>query len=662
MSEYLEEQLPHLRSLHTQLALPATSLAADQSRIETAIRNAITSIIRERETEVDDWKDAIGRTNRDVGCIARAVGDKGRNVIDRGRRESGEDNALPKQHERLLAQKEELMKVYSSRLQHIQKLQSTLNTLCNLLGPEFDLAKPPLLQPISSRTAPAKRSSGAGTLAQSIEDGKSEIYIDVGEEVTGELEAAVQRALEKRETRRSKLISLLRNLAWLHSELLLPPIPISHPHLFPTHLLPSRTTEEKPGIHVLYEKILAKFFSANPTLGGTLPEEDGEEEEVVEVNGLDGVEPEVGLIDWAEDVEELWSNEKADREARIQHLYDQLEPLWLRLEVSQDVMDLFVESNRGTGDGVINAYEAELERVLEIRRSSLSSFVISVRKEIEELSDELMMSDEEKAAFGGSIDDDYTEELLHEHEVEVARLKAEVESKSTILPKVREWATLVADEEELERNANNPNRFSARGGAMLREEKLRKRVGILKPRVEMDLLSLLPTWEEANGRPFLVGGKRVVEMIHDALEEKELAKEAKKGKSRYGTGIDRALVTSHDTVGQYAKTATSVHLCLVDAPTQTRSPDADPTVHDKQTTANDIAALHPIHQTALGPLNLCQPLWSLAHSDILHPLPVFFFDYAIHLRGIQFDILPLRAPDNDDDDEDTGKQIVEGWE
>jgi protein regulator of cytokinesis 1 len=91
--------------------------------------------------------------------------------------------------------------------------------------------------------------------------------------------------------------------------------------------------------------------------------------------------------------------------------------------------------------------------------------------------------------------DDYTEELLQEHEDEAERLRAEIESKVTILPKVRDWHALKADEEELERTQNDPNRFSARGGAMLREEKLRKRVGILLPRVSrMPLLRSVAVW------------------------------------------------------------------------------------------------------------------------------------------------------------------------
>jgi len=46
--------------------------------------------------------------------------------------------------------------------------------------------------------------------------------------------------------------------------------------------------------------------------------------------------------------------------------------------------------------------------------------------------------------------------------------------------------------------------------------------------VEAELESSLPAWESANGRPFMVGGERVVDKILDAREAKEMAKEAKK--------------------------------------------------------------------------------------------------------------------------------------
>lgn len=41
-------------------------------------------------------------------------------------------------------------------------------------------------------------------------------------------------------------------------------------------------------------------------------------------------------------------------------------------------------------------------------------------------------------------------------------------------------------------------------------------------------MTTLPTWEEANGRPFMVQGERVVDRILDDREAKEMVKEMKK--------------------------------------------------------------------------------------------------------------------------------------
>jgi protein regulator of cytokinesis 1 len=46
--------------------------------------------------------------------------------------------------------------------------------------------------------------------------------------------------------------------------------------------------------------------------------------------------------------------------------------------------------------------------------------------------------------------------------------------------------------------------------------------------IETDLLNSLPKWEEANSRPFMVQGQRVIDTIYEAREAKEAAKEAKK--------------------------------------------------------------------------------------------------------------------------------------
>jgi hypothetical protein len=73
-------------------------------------------------------------------------------------------------------------------------------------------------------------------------------------------------------------------------------VPLSQPHHFPIHLLPSRVTEETPGAHASYEKLLSRVISERPAGA----QEDDEAE--VELVALEGVEPEVGLVNWTEEI------------------------------------------------------------------------------------------------------------------------------------------------------------------------------------------------------------------------------------------------------------------------------------------------------------------------------------------------------------------------
>lgn len=87
-SAYIAEQIPLLRQLHAQLALPPTALADDTARIDAAVRAAIVSVVRGREDEVAVWEARIADGKRALAGLARAVGEKGRSVINANRRDS----------------------------------------------------------------------------------------------------------------------------------------------------------------------------------------------------------------------------------------------------------------------------------------------------------------------------------------------------------------------------------------------------------------------------------------------------------------------------------------------------------------------------------------------------------------------------------------------
>ena len=67
-------------------------------------------------------------------------------------------------------------------------------------------------------------------------------------------------------------------------------------------------------------------------------------------------------------------------------------------------MDEFVEAHRGSTELTIQAYEAELDRMLELKRERMSTFVENARAEISKLWDDLMVGEQERAEFAPFAD------------------------------------------------------------------------------------------------------------------------------------------------------------------------------------------------------------------------------------------------------------------
>jgi len=152
------------------------------------------------------------------------------------------------------------------------------------------------------------------------ETGEGQPWYNVTDNVLEELQTNLQRAIEERvsanvckrsanvtdkqEARFQQLVDGFAALAFLHAELALPPVPLTQPHHFPIHLLPSRNNEERPGVYAGYEKALSRYITANSPSST-------EAEEGASLKGLEGVEPEIAMIAWAEDMSSLVSTQIA---------------------------------------------------------------------------------------------------------------------------------------------------------------------------------------------------------------------------------------------------------------------------------------------------------------------------------------------------------------
>ena len=167
------------------------------------------------------------------------------------------------------------------------------------------------------------------------------------------------------------------------------------------------------------------------------------------------------------------------------------------------------------------------------------------------------------------------------HEEEAQRLQSELNSKEGILQRVEEWADLRIQQQELEAKRNGPDRFNTRGGALLLEERTRKRIekkmplvsirrgaddvctdAVLYGQLEQELMQIIPPWENQHDMPFLFDDVRITDIIQDEMESRAAERNAKMVNIFPGypvaysrrTSFQRSRGGSSATPGRHART------------------------------------------------------------------------------------------------------------
>lgn len=475
------------------------------------------------------------------------------------------EQVLPKRFEMITEYQEKLRQLYHTKLEQLTTLTNRITALARTLGPDYFSSD--VLDPFPAT-------------------GESEADPDARRDVTPErftrLEKEVVRGKSEVGKRLHHLSLTFAQIDWLYAELgMTPPSPTdsasssstssrpqsacsirvtgsssaadpflssSNNPATPTPAgsrskantpfilsMPSDDASSSPNHESEYYNIYTQFISRLDELG---------EEAVTDPNkpsvGLEGVDPSPELIQWAESTQANLEDTKRRRESHIQAMYDQLESLWRRLGVTDAEMDEFVEANRGSTDATVRAYEEELDRMLELKREKMGTFIENARLEITKLWDELMVGEEERAEFAPFADDEHSEELLAIHEEEIRRLKEERKLKGTLLKNIQKYFDICQDEKDLAAAAADQTRLLGRGprdpGRLLREEKMRKRVTKEKPRLEQDLLNSIPAWEAQTGKVFLVHGRSILQILQEASQAQEKENGTKRGKTRTASG------------------------------------------------------------------------------------------------------------------------------
>ena len=216
--------------------------------------------------------------------------------------------------------------------------------------------------------------------------------------------------------------------------------------------------------------------------------------------------------------------DKRGRERRLKELKNAVEQLWNRLDIQEQDRKRFLAGSRGCGLRAINEFEAELDRLNELKRQNLHLFVEDARCKLQELWDSLYFSEEEMLEFTPAFSDVYSDALLSAHEVEIARLEALKDQRLPTLQLIDKHRSLIKDRDDLAASSQDASRLLAKSNKgekrdptrLLREEKMRKRIAKDLPKVEMELKKVLENWEDEYGRPFMVNGERYLDQIATA--------------------------------------------------------------------------------------------------------------------------------------------------
>ncbi|KAF8496347.1 microtubule associated protein-domain-containing protein [Gautieria morchelliformis] len=562
LQSHLISQTPLIPALHAQLGLPPTALTDELGELHTALVDCVDRKIGERQQEVTQWMNKCDLHEDECVKLTRALGSHVKNVTG-SVGELRKQQVLPKRFEYLTVYQDKLQQLYQAKFEQLIGLTNKINALVHIVGTAFfarDITLP--------------------TPAQDVQSDDSQALRDVTPERFSKLEKELVRAKSEISRRLVQLSQTFLQIGWLHEELDIP---------LPTESETSPMTLSSSGILVMRRSTSASsaidpFLSASHTLATSTPNTSatsstkGDDEVLAsyhavfgrfaarlqeasdesmdldrpgnEAFGVEGVEPTLGLVQWAEGTKTELEDLKARREAHIQAIYNELDTLWRRLGVEEAEMDEFIEANRGSTEANVQAYETEHERMLELKRESMSIFISNARAEIEHLWNELILGDEERGSFAPFVDDEHTEELLNLHETEIQRLKEERRIKAPLLAAIKKYFEICEEEKELTAASSDQSRLLGRGprdpGRLLREEKMRKRVMKEKPRLEKDLMLSIPTWEDEYDRPFLVNGVSIFEVLSETINASEAGKENRK-RARVGSVPPRG--TTPQTTG-----------------------------------------------------------------------------------------------------------------
>nr|XP_046225725.1 protein regulator of cytokinesis 1-like [Oncorhynchus gorbuscha] len=301
------------------------------------------------------------------------------------------------------------------------------------------------------------------------------------------------------------------------------------PYYIPTGSMPSRTQLQELREHVQTlseeKKSRAKVFSGLREDIRKLMEEMGHEPETSLEKESVGHDEDIFLLthENIKALKLLLSQMEVKKETLTNTLAELKERsmcLWNRLDALEQNCSVFQESVQGTLSDQITQWQGEVDRLTELQKTKLGDVIEKVRQELVTFWDKCNLGREQREPFNAHFcDNNFTEELLALHDAALLKVKNYYDQVKPLLEALQRWEKYWALFQDFEKKANDPNRFSNRGGALLKEAKEKIKVQKMLPKLEEELKKGVEAWEKDQGSAFLVQGRRVMTYISSQWEE-----------------------------------------------------------------------------------------------------------------------------------------------
>uniref|UniRef100_UPI00398EBD7C protein regulator of cytokinesis 1b isoform X1 n=1 Tax=Pristiophorus japonicus TaxID=55135 RepID=UPI00398EBD7C len=219
---------------------------------------------------------------------------------------------------------------------------------------------------------------------------------------------------------------------------------------------------------------------------------------------------------------------RAQTETQCSGLRAQIINLWDWLQISHEERETSAVHLIGSRVKTMQALQKELKHLQVLKVQNMKNVIEAIRQELASYWEKCFFSFEQRQAFAPFYDEDYTEDVMQLHDLELNRLKQYYQTHQQLFEGVCKWEENWKLYLGFEKKAADPNRFTNRGGNLLQEEKQRTKLSKMLPKLEEELKVQINAWEQEHCSKFLVNGQNFMDYVTEQWDLHKFEKEQEK--------------------------------------------------------------------------------------------------------------------------------------